>query len=230
MSEFALALAAAVWLGLLCSVSPCPLATNIAAIGFVARNVGNVGAVLATGILYASGRMVAFAGLGMLLAGGIAAAPQLSHVLQKYMNLLLGPLLILIAMVLLGWLNLNWSGIAVNQAMQKRLEKLGGAGAFILGIVFALSFCPTSAALFFGSLLPLAVKTQSVLVLPGVFGVAGALPVLVFAFLLALAANRVGKVYHRLAKVEIWARRGTAGVFLVTGVWMTLTIIWKVKL
>lgn len=230
MSEFALALAAAVWLGLLCSVSPCPLATNIAAIGFVARSVGNVGAVLAAGILYASGRMVAFAGLGMLLAGGVAAAPALSHVLQKYMNLLLGPLLILIAMVLLGWLNFNWSGIAVNQAMQKRLEKLGGVGAFILGIVFALSFCPTSAALFFGSLLPLAVKTQSVWVLPGVFGVAGALPVLVFAFLLALAANRVGKFYHRLAKVEIWARRGTAGVFLVTGVWMTLTIIWKVKL
>lgn len=230
MSEFDVALAAAVWLGLLCSISPCPLATNIAAIGFIARNVGNVGAVLAAGALYALGRMVAFVGLGLLLAGGIAAAPELSHLLQKYMNLLMGPLLILIALVLLDWLNINWSGIAVSQTMQQRFGKLGGAGAFLLGIVFALSFCPTSAALFFGSLLPLAVKTNSFGVLPGVFGLAGGIPVLIFAFLLAFAANQVGKVYHRLAKIEVWTQRLTGWVFLVIGVWMTLTISWQIQL
>lgn len=230
MSEFGVALVTSVWLGVLCSISPCPLATNIAAMSLIARKVGNIGAVLVAGGLYALGRMLAFAVLGAILVGGLSAASQVSHVLQKYMNLLMGPLLILIAMVLMGWLKLNWPGITVTDTMQKRFEKLGAAGAFLLGVLFAMSFCPTSAALFFGSLLPLAVKMQSFWVLPGVFGIAGGIPVLVFAFLLAFAANRVGRVYHRLAKTEFWARRITGLVFLLIGVWMTLTVIWKVEL
>jgi len=212
-------------------VSPCPLATNIAAISFVSRKVGRVGSVLSAGVLYTLGRTLTFAALGVILVGGLTAASELSHGLQKYMNLLMGPLLIVVAMVLLDMFKLNtFSGIAVSKTMQKQLEKLGVAGAFLLGILFALSFCPTSAALFFGSLLPLAVKTQSAWVLPGVFGVASGFPVLVFAFLLAFAANQVGKVYHRLAKIEVWAQRLTGWVFLVIGVWMTLTISWKIPL
>ncbi len=230
MDEFGVALATSVWLGLLCSISPCPLATNIAAISYISRKVGNFGAVLAAGVLYALGRTLTFAVLGVILVGGLSAASELSHALQKYMNLLMGPLLILIAMVLLDWLKLNWSGITVSNTMQKHVEKLGVTGAFLLGVVFALSFCPTSAALFFGSLLPLAVKNHSLWMLPGLFGLAGGIPVLVFAFLLAFAANQVGKICHRLAKIELWARRITAGVFLVIGLWMTLTISWQIPL
>ena len=228
MSEFILAGVTAAWLGFLCSISPCPLATNIAAISFVGRKVGRVGAVLGAGLLYTLGRTLTYAVLGMLLVGGLTAASELSHVLQKYMNLLMGPLLILVAMVLLGLIRFNTgSGGGLGEAVRRRAEKFGVCGAFLLGVVFALSFCPTSAALFFGSLLPLAVRMESGFVLPGVFGIATGLPVLLFAFLLAFCANRVGRTYNRLAGFEVWAQRITGVVFLAAGFYMTLTLVWN---
>ena len=95
MSESILAVTTAAWLGFLCSISPCPLATNIAAISFVSRKVGKVGVVLSAGVLYTLGRTITYAILGILLVGGLSAAPELSHLLQKYMNLLMGPFLLL---------------------------------------------------------------------------------------------------------------------------------------
>ncbi len=228
MNEFVPAIVTAAWLGFLCSISPCPLATNIAAISFVGRKVGRVGAVLAAGLLYTLGRTLTYAALGILLVGGLSAASALSNVLQKYMNLLMGPLLILVAMVLLGLIRFNTgSGGRLGEAVRRRAERFGVGGAFLLGVLFALSFCPTSAALFFGSLLPLAVRLESGFLLPGVFGVATGLPVLLFAFLLAFSANRVGRAYHRLAGFEVWAQRITGVVFLAAGFYLTLTLIWK---
>ncbi len=231
MTEYWLGIATAAWLGFLCSISPCPLATNIAAISFVSRKVGKVGVVLSAGVLYTLGRTITYAVLGVLLVGGLSAAPEMSHLLQKYMNLLMGPLLIIVAMALLDMLKLKTSsGSGMGEAMQKKVEKAGVFGAFLLGVLFALSFCPTSAALFFGSLLPLAIKMQSGFVLPGVFGVATGLPVLLFAFLLAFSANKVGQAYNKLAKFEVWAQRITGAVFLIVGIGMTLTITLGVKL
>ena len=228
MSEFLLAIVTAAWLGFLCSISPCPLATNIAAISFVGRKVGKVGAVLGAGLLYTLGRTLTYAILGMLLVGGLTAASALSHVLQKYMNLLMGPLLILVAMVLLGLIRFRTgSGGGIGESVRRRAEQFGVCGAFLLGVLFALSFCPTSAALFFGSLLPLAVRLESGVILPGVFGIATGLPVLLFAFLLAFSANKVGRAYHRLAGFEVWAQRITGVVFLAAGFYLTLTLIWK---
>ena len=228
MNEFIPAVVTAAWLGFLCSISPCPLATNIAAISFVGRKVGRVGAVLAAGLFYTLGRTLTYAALGILLVGGLSAASALSHVLQKYMNLLMGPLLILVAMVLLGLIRFNpGSDGRLGEAVRRRAERFGVCGAFLLGVLFALSFCPTSAALFFGSLLPLAVRLESGFLLPGVFGVATGLPVLLFAFLLAFSANKVGRAYHRLAGFEVWAQRITGVVFLAVGFYLTLTLIWK---
>jgi cytochrome c biogenesis protein CcdA len=231
MSEFVIAVATAVWLGFLTSISPCPLATNIAAVSFVGRRVGRVGLVLSAGLLYTLGRTLTYAVLGMLLVGGLLAAPQLSHVLQKYMNLFMGPLLILVAMVLLKMIAFKTgSGTAMTAAMRSRIEKMGVWGALPLGIFFALSFCPTSAALFFGSLLPLAVKFDSGVLLPGAYGVATGLPVLLFAFLLAFAANQVGRAYDKLARFEAAAQRVTGLIFLTIGVFMTITITLGVKI
>lgn len=224
MNEYFLSILTAVWLGFLCSISPCPLATNIAAISFVSRRVGKVGMVLSSGILYMFGRTLAYTVLGIILVEGVAAAPELSHLLQKYMNMLIGPFLIVAAMVLLNLLKLNSNGSSLGEAMQKRVEKSGVLGAFLLGVIFALSFCPSAAALFFGGLLPLAIKMQSGFVLPSVFGIATGLPVLLFAFLLAFSAHKVGKTYNKLARFEIWAQRITGVVFLLIGLYMTLTI------
>ena len=230
MNDMLLALATAAWLGFLCAISPCPLAANIAAISFVSRKVGKVAVVLSAGLLYTLGRTLTYAVLGMLLVSGLTAAPELSHVLQKYMNLLMGPLLIVVAMILLNLLNLRLpSGSGLGDVMRKKAEQLGVLGAFGLGVIFALSFCPTSAALFFGSLLPLAIKMESGLVLPGVFGIATGLPVLVFAFLLAFSANHVAKAYNKIAQFEVWAQRLTGVIFLLVEMGMNLTITLGVK-
>ncbi len=221
---------AAAWLGFLTSISPCPLAANIAAVSFVGRKVGSIRAVLAAGFLYTLGRSLTYMLLGALLVGGMMGAPEVSHVLQKYMNLLMGPLLIVVAMVLLDLLKLPASGSGLGASVQKRIERLGTAGALVLGVVFALSFCPTSAALFFGSLLPLAVKFESGVILPAVFGIATGLPVLIFAFMLAFSANLVGTAYHRLAGFEVWAQKITGVVFLIVGIGMTVAVTLGVEL
>jgi len=223
--EYLFACCSAAWLGILCAISPCPLASNIAAIGFIGRRVRTVGRVLSAGLLYTLGRATTYAVMGGILAGGLLAAPAISHTLEKYMNLLMGPLLILVAMILLNLLKIP--APRIGGSLIKRLETTGAGGGFLLGVVFALSFCPTSAALFFGSLLPLAVKMQSSVMLPAIFGIATGLPVAIFAFLLAFGANRIGKTYNKLAAFELWAQRITGGVFLAIGVYMTLAFTLK---
>lgn len=222
--EYALAIGSAFWFGILTSISPCPLATNIAAISFVGRKIGSAPAVLAAGVLYACGRTIAYASLGILLAGGLTAAPEVSHLLQKYMNLLIGPLLILVAMVLLKLLTLPAISGGIGERLWIRVKRMGIAGAGLLGIIFALSFCPTSAVLFFGSLLPLAIKFNSGLLLPAIYGMATGLPVLFFAFLLAFGVNQLGRTYHRLAMFELWAQRITGIIFLLIGLYFTFAV------
>lgn len=219
MIDFLLALASAFWLGILTSISPCPLATNIAAISFVGRRIGSTSKVLLAGLLYTGGRALTYLILGILLISSLLSAPGLSYLLQRYMNKVLGPVLILVGMVLVELLSLNVRGSGVSDKTQKRAESLGIYGALLLGILFALSFCPVSAALFFGSLVPLALKYRSSVLFPTMYGLATGLPVLVFAFLIAQGAQRVGTAYNRLVAFEKWARRGTGVLFIVVGIY-----------
>lgn len=140
------------------------------------------------------------------------------------MNLLMGPLLILVAMVLLKLLTLPAISGGIGERLWIRVERMGIAGAGLLGIIFALSFCPTSAVLFFGSLLPLAIKFNSGLLLPAIYGMATGLPVLFFAFLLAFGVNQFGRTYHRLAMFELWAQRITGIIFLLIGLYFTFAV------
>jgi cytochrome c biogenesis protein CcdA len=213
----------------LTSLSPCPLATNIAAISFISRRVQSRHIVALTGALYTLGRALTYIVLAWLLVASVLAAPQLSHFLQKYMNKLLGPVLILVGMVLLDLITLRLPGSACGVAkLQQRAEAAGIWGAGLLGIVFALTFCPVSAALFFGSLIPLAIKHESRLVLPLIFGIGTALPVLVFAALIAIGAEAVGRAFRKLTQFETWARRFTGVLFIAIGVYFTLAYIFQV--
>ncbi len=229
MNEFALAMITAFWLGILTSISPCPLATNIAAVSFVGRRVDSPGSVIIAGSLYTLGRALTYAFLGVLLVSSLLSAPAVSHALQKYMNLVLGPVLILVGMILLELISFGIGGSGISAGLQKRVEGLGAWGAGLLGILFALSFCPTSAALFFGSLLPLALQQDSGIVLPLAFGAATGLPVLVFSLLIGMGANRVARAYNRVASFEIWARRITGVLFILTGIYFSLTQIFKIE-
>ena len=222
------AASAALWLGVLTSISPCPLATNVAAISFIGRRVASPRRVFLSGVLYALGRSLAYLALGVLLVGSVLSVPELSMFLQRYMNKLLGPLLILVAMFLLDLLSFSLPGSGVSESMQKRLDALGLWGALPLGMLFALTFCPVSAALYFGSLIPLSVRAQSSVLLPSIYGLGTALPALVFAVLVAVGARSVGKAFNALSKVEWWARRITGVVFLGIGLYYSLKFIFGV--
>jgi cytochrome c-type biogenesis protein len=228
MQELIIGLLSALWLGILTSISPCPLATNIAAISFIDRRIGRTRVVFLTGLVYTLGRMLTYAILGILIVTSVLSIPQLSYILQKYINKILGPVLILVGMILLELIQINISGSALSAKMQKRAESLGIWGAGLLGIVFALSFCPISAALFFGSLIPLSVKCNSTVVLPALYGIGTALPVLLFAVLLALGAKSLGKAFDKLTQIELWIRRITGAIFILIGIYYCLAYIFNV--
>ena len=230
MPDMFLAVASAFWLGVLTSISPCPLATNIAAISFVGRRVDSPRQVCIAGLLYTLGRMAVYTVLGILLTKTLLSAPLLSHRLQTVMNLAIGPILILVGMVLLELISFNMSGKGVSEGLQKRVERMGVWGAGLLGVLFALSFCPTSAALFFGTLLTLAVKQQSGILIPATYGLATGLPVLVFAILIAVGTNLVAKAYNRLVVIEKWARTVTGVLFILIGIYMSLIHVFAVSL
>jgi cytochrome c-type biogenesis protein len=228
MGEWLLGTASALWLGILTSVSPCPLATNITAISYVGRRVKSPQQVFLAGVLYTLGRSLTYVVLGVLLVSSILSMPYVSNVLQKHMNKLLGPILILVGMFLLEMLRINLPGSGIGEGMQRRVEAWGIWGSAALGVIFALSFCPLSAALFFGSLVPLAIKDGSGVLLPSLYGVGTGLPVLIFAVLIALGAHAAGRAFDTLASIERWARRGTGVIFIIVGVYFSLTYIFGV--
>lgn len=227
MSEFFVGALSALWLGILTSISPCPLATNIAAVSFIGRRIGRTRVVLLTGLLYTLGRILTYVILGILLVTSALSIPQVSHLLQKYMNKILGPVLIFVGMILLELIRINISGPGLSEKMQKRVESYGILGAGLLGIIFALSFCPISAALFFGSLIPLSVKYESGFALPALYGLGTGLPVFLFAVLMAFGAQSVAKAFNKLTQLEWWVRRITGGIFIAIGIYFCLAHIFE---
>lgn len=226
MTEFLLAGGSALWLGILTSISPCPLATNIAAISYIGRRVDSTRYVLLAGLLYTVGRVVAYVGLAFLLVSTALSVPGVSLFLQKYMHLLLGPMLIVVGMFLVGLFQISIGGGGISESLRKRIDALGIGGALILGVVFALAFCPTSAALFFGNVMA-SLKAGSSVALPMLYGVGTALPVIVFAFLLAVGSQKLGSAFNAVGKIEWWARMITGSVFLVIGIWLTVVALAK---
>jgi cytochrome c biogenesis protein CcdA len=224
-----MAITSAFWLGLLTAISPCPLATNIAAISFIGRQVGNRRGVLFSGLLYTLGRALTYVVLGAILTGGLLAVAEVSRFLQKYMNEILGPVMILLGMILLGWIGSRVSMNLAGQGVQDRAAKGGGVWAGLLGILFALSFCPVSAGLFFAGLIPLALQHSSRLLLPAVYGLGTALPVIVFAFLIVISTEAVGKAFHVLTRIEKWVRLSAGILFILAGLYYSLTHIYGVS-
>jgi len=229
MGDFAPAALSALWLGILTSISPCPLATNVAAVSYLGRRVDRPSRVLAGGLLYTAGRAAAYVALGVLIVTGLLSMPATSRFLQQNLSRLLGPVLIVTGLLLLELFRLRVGGTGrAGERAQHRLEGWGVWGAAPLGALFALSFCPLSAAIFFGSLVPLALERESPVLLPTLYGVGTALPVVAFAVLVAFGARCVGRVFDRMVQVERWARRATGLVFLGVGLYMLLAYTLRV--
>ncbi len=229
LSEASLSAVTALWLGLLTSISPCPLATNITAISYLGRRVDDPRRALGGGLLYAIGRSAVYVALAALIVMGLLSVPRASRFLQQYMNQILGPVLVVTGTILLEWLRPGMPGPGRGtENLRHRLESGGLWGAAPLGALFALSFCPASAALFFGSLVPLALRFDSPVLYPAVYGAGTSVPVVAFAFLIAFGARFVGKAFNRLTQVESWARRLTGLVFVGVGLYMTAAYTFRI--
>lgn len=215
-------LSTAVWLGILTAVSPCPLAANVAAVGFLGRHADRPRRALIAGCFYVLGRTVCYTALAALLAYGLLAAVSTSGVLSRVIVLFLGPALVVAGAMMAELLPMPSFG-GSSAGLVERLGQRGDiVGATLLGGLFALSFCPSSAAIFFGALLPLATKSDSPMLVPAVYGIATGLPVLLFAILLASGSQRLGGIFRRTQQVEWWLRRLTAWVLIAIGIWLTL--------
>lgn len=222
-SPLLLATGTALWLGLLTSVSPCPLATNIAALSYLARFTSSRRVEVLAGLLYALGRAAAYTLVGGVIAWGLLSAPALSGSLQRIMNPLIGPFLVLVGMVLLGMFPGLPSFGSVSPALQGRIAGWGLAGSGLLGFLFALAFCPVSAALFFGSLLPLALQQESAWLLPALYGVGSAAPVLVFGLALAFGREFAGRLFQRAKSADRWLMPASGWLLVGLGAYLCLT-------
>jgi cytochrome c biogenesis protein CcdA len=221
-------LASAVWLGILTSVSPCPLATNIAAVSYISQKITEKNVVFLSGILYTLGRSLTYIVLGVLIVKTLVDVPILSDFLQRYVNKLLGIILIFVGMILLDLLRIPLSLPSVSEDVTKKLIDKGAIGSLPLGILFALAFCPVSAALFFGGLIPLAVKAQSGIGLPLIYGIGTALPVLLFAFLVAAGTGYINNLYYRITRIEFYTKKVTGTIFILVGIYYSLTYIFEI--
>lgn len=215
----------ALWLGVLTSISPCPLATNIAAVTFISKKLGSSIPTLLNGILYTLGRTLTYFLLSLVIISGLFSIPSLSILLQNYIAKLLGPILILAGMVLLDLLPFP-SLVSVCGNIHTKLLNKGYAGSFLLGALFALAFCPTSAAIFFGAMIPLALDKHSILGMPVLYGIGTGIPVMVFAILIAFGFNSINKAFQNTIKLELWARRITGVLFIAIGIYYILTHIF----
>jgi cytochrome c-type biogenesis protein len=223
------ATSAALGLGIWTAVQPCPMATNVAAISYLGRRVDSPRWVLLAGLLYALGRTLAYVVLAVLLVEGLQAS-RVSMWLQTRMHQFVGPVLVVLGMFFLEMINLRWSGPGVSEKMRNRVDALGVWGALPLGVLFALAFCPISAVCFFGSLFALLAANDSRILLPTVYGLGTALPVVVFAALIAVSAQAVGKAFNALNQTVWWVQRATGLLCLIIGIHFSLKYIFNVPL
>lgn len=206
-------------LGILCSISPCPLASNIVAMSYVSRNAVRRSAVLSSGVAYSLGRSTAYLAISALTITALVNIPYLSEFLQKYMNRILGPLFVVLGLYFWGVIKIPWSlpSFVPSAKITDTLSRQKIAGPFLLGVLLALAFCPVSAALFWGSLIPLAVEAQSTFGYPVLFGIGTSIPVLIFAVLLATGSRFFDLMLTRLSNAGKILNHATAAVFIIVG-------------
>ena len=206
-------------LGLMTAVSPCPLATNITATAYISKNISDKKVVFLSGVLYSLGRAFSYTAIGLILFFG-ASKFHVSRFLNQNGEKFLGPLLIIIGLIMLNVIKINFlSNSNLTEKLSEKFKDKGLLGSFLIGLVFALAFCPYSAALYFGMLIPITVASADGLYLPIVFAFGTGLPVLLFTYLLAFSVGSVGFFYTKIARIEKVMRLVAGLVFLMTGIY-----------
>ncbi len=210
-------------LGLMTAISPCPLATNITAIAYIGKDIENKRRVFWNGFIYTLGRAISYTAIGLIFFFGVSQF-NVSSFFQTWGEKILGPLLIVFGLMMLGVLKLAFGNM--NNVIEKftKNKKLNFWTVLIIGILFALAFCPYSGVLYFGLLIPMTITSVKGLYLPIVFALATGLPVIIFAYLLAFTVSGVGKLYNRIQVFEKWFRYIVAFIFIGIGVYYTILI------
>ncbi|WP_372755601.1 aromatic aminobenezylarsenical efflux permease ArsG family transporter [Mariniflexile sp.] len=206
-------------LGLMTAISPCPLATNITATAFISKNISNKRKVFLSGLLYSSGRGFSYTTIGLILYFG-ASKFHIARFFNQNGEKYLGPLLILIGLIMLNVIKFNFLGkLNFQENLSEKFKDKGLLGSFLIGVIFALAFCPYSGALFFGMLIPMTIASSDGLYLPIIFAFGTGLPVILFTYLLAFTAGKIGMFYNRITKIEKIMRAIAGVVFIMTGLY-----------
>lgn len=215
----------ALLLGLITAIAPCPMATNIAAVAYVSRNVTDRKYAVITGSLYTLGRMVSYSALGILIIVVGTEIPWLSALVQDISEWALGPLLIAVGLLMLfiDKIPLGTGGGKLA-SLGGKVADWGMIGGFLLGVIFALAFCPYSAVLFFGALIPVALKSTGGVALPAVYAIGTGLPVLIFGTLLSLGVAGVAGWLNAITRAERIIRIAVSVIFIGVGIYYV--VLW----
>ena len=215
----------AIILGLMTAISPCPLATNISAIGFISRDLVKRRRVIIKGLVYTLGRVISYTGLALIIFFG-ASKMNVSMLFQGWGEKLLGPVMILIGLFMLDVIKIKFPGVSGLTSKMETKTKWGYWDAILLGMIFALAFCPYSGVLYFGMLVPMTVASASGLYLPMVFALATGIPVIIFAWILAFSVSSIGGIYNKMKNFEIWFRRVVAVLFIIVGIYYIIRVFF----
>ncbi|WP_117881385.1 aromatic aminobenezylarsenical efflux permease ArsG family transporter [Aureibaculum luteum] len=206
-------------LGLMTAISPCPLATNITATAFISKNISSKRKVFLSGLLYSLGRGFSYTAIGLILYFG-ASKFHIARFFNQNGEKYLGPLLIIIGLIMLNVIKLNFLGKSnFQEKLSEKFKDKGLLGSFLIGVIFAMAFCPYSGALFFGMLIPMTIASADGLYLPIIFAFGTGLPVILFTYLLAFTAGKIGVFYNRITKIEKIMRTVAGPVFILTGLY-----------
>lgn len=208
-------------LGLMTAISPCLMASNITAIAFIGKDIHNKHKVFVSGLIYTLGRAITYTVLGLIFYFGLSQF-EISGFVQKWGEKLLGPLLIIIGFFMLDFIKINFPGLGKLSEKVEKTSRRGFWGVLLLGIVFALAFCPYSGVLYFGMLIPMTITSASGLYLPLIFAVGTGLPVIIFAWFIAYTVSGVGGVFNKVKVFEMWFRRVVSIVFIGVGIYYTI--------
>lgn len=207
-------------LGILTAVSPCPLATNITAIGYISKDIESRHRIFWGGILYTLGRVIAYTALGVVLISILREGASMFAVqkaVSRYGEMLVAPALILVGLFMLFGHRLNLPKFGFSGG--GNWKRKGGIGALLLGVLFSLAFCPTSGVFYFGMLIPMSAAEAGGYLLPAVYAVATGLPVIIVAWILAYSVAGLGKFYNQVQVFQKWFNRVVAVLFILVGIY-----------
>ncbi len=220
-----LPLLSALLLGLMTAISPCPLATNITAVGFISKDINSKRRVFWNGVIYTLGRTITYVVIGLILILG-AGRMQLSTSLSVYGEKLIGPLLLIIGIFMLGLIRISLPGISKLSEKMENNHRNSFFGVLMLGIVFALAFCPYSGVLYFGALIPMSIGSGKGIIMIILFALATGLPVIIISWMLAFTVGKVGSFYNSVKSFEKWFRKIVAVLFILVGIYYIVIVYY----